>query len=113
MLDKPHLNSNLVKTLRVPTQLYYGASTTEKTITLAYSIDNYRMISVRALWYSGFRSGRVYDIDTFRNLKTKQRLYFENNPDESQYVECRYVSDTQCIIFTTSTTTNIQIVGIN
>jgi hypothetical protein len=92
--------------------LYHGASTTEATVTLTDSIDNYRMISVRGLWYSNFRSAHVYDVDTFRNLKTKQRLYFENNPDESHYIECRYVSDTQCIILTTSTTTNIQIVGI-
>ena len=113
MVYELDLNSNLLKTLRVPTQLYYGASTTEKTITLAYSIDNYRMISVRALWYSGFRSGRVYDIDTFRNLKTRQRLYFENDAATGHYVECRYVSDTQCIISTSDTTTNIQIVGIN
>ena len=98
--------------LREPSQLYYGASTTEITITLTDSIDNYRMISVRALWYSNFRSAHVYDIDTFRNLKTKQRLYFENDATTGHYVECRYVSDTQLIILTSSTTINIQIVGI-
>ena len=98
--------------LRKTTQLAYTSSTTEKTITLSDSIENYKMISVRASWGSDFRGACDYVVNTFANLKYKQRLYFGNDSSTGHYVEYCLVDYTTLKILTDNTSTNIQIVGI-
>ena len=98
--------------LRNTTQLAYTSRTTEKDITLSDSIEYYKMISVRAIWGSNFRSGYDYCVNTFANLKTKHRLYFENNSASGHYVEYCVVDYRTLKILTDNASTNIQIVGI-
>lgn len=72
------------------------------------------MVSIRALWYSQYRSAKVYDVGTFRNLKTfLLRLFYEDDPaNTSHHVNYKYISDTQVMIKTSVTNVNIEIVGI-
>ena len=95
-------------------QLYYGGSTTEITVDLSDSLANYRMVAIRALWYSSHRSARTYDIDTFINLKTfLVKLLFEDDPaNTGHYVSFKYISDTQVMIKCSVANVNIQIMGI-